>query len=375
MKKNRKKPSSPFIRIKLTAILFPLFAALSLIVVAFTQNLFALEPPSPSLNQKQPFLLPSPYEETDSIVEPIAFANFIYWKFQTQLLYAISGLATDDNKDIPITNSGEMSFVKFGYDPGFKVGLGGKLKHGNWDILSRYTYFSTYASSSQPFFYPTNEDLNTQSKKNDWVVRTHDADLIKPKLQFKIDLSQLDLEIGRRSLLSRFLTIRPYLGIKAFIVDSETKAPFVHIRPNDNNILEWNTAKMHSYSPGFGMRGGFQTSWYFIKQLSLFSNIAYTGGWFYHSCDAVEKVKREGNINKFKNRDQDIHRSILSLISEFMLGVRFETELIKGYYLSFEAAFEQQIWDKNALYIVTEDTPEKLQFSVKGLNLCGHLRF
>ncbi len=123
--------------------------------------------------------------------------------------FAASGLPIQDtNGNLVFPSSrGKTPSPGFNFQPGFKVGAGFKFAHDGWDLYANYTWLN-----------PAEVKASISDSKGDMVGPADPyfgtTTLSNAKNTFKQSFNVLDLELGRQFFLSRFLTLRPYFGLK-----------------------------------------------------------------------------------------------------------------------------------------------------------------
>jgi hypothetical protein len=215
-------------------------------------------------------------------------ADFIYWKMVSDgYQFAAGGVPTNNNGNIGSpTSEGKSPGPDFDFQPGFKVGAGFKFAHDGWDLYANYTWLNPAKIKTQI------------SSPDGHLVGPGDPYLSAPTLlrvkdTFQQSFNTLDLELGRQFFLSRFLTLRPYFGLKAMWIDQHKRdystvfndisnglvggVSSVIVQPG--NTITTLIAKQDVKSWGVGIRGGFAPVWYFMKDFGLYGNFAASCLW------------------------------------------------------------------------------------------------
>ncbi|MCB1107873.1 MAG: hypothetical protein KDK76_07245, partial [Chlamydiia bacterium] len=208
-------------------------------------------------------------------------ADFIYWKAtQAGLEYGMSNVLIGTGSTI--TSRGSTRTPDFGWDPGFKVGLGINLPYDGWDTYVQYTWLQSNGNHSRM----RNSDGNIIPKP--WAGSpdggaSRIGDITEARTRWDFHFHVLDLELGRSYYLSRFLTLRPFAGLKWTWQSQD----WVN-RYNGNNVRVDNspsnvpgTARVsqdHDFW-GVGIRTGLNTNWYIAEHWSIFANGALATVW------------------------------------------------------------------------------------------------
>jgi hypothetical protein len=307
-------------------------------------------------------------------------ADFIWWKAtQDGLTYAMTGaLGTYSAQlvTVPpgITSKGSVKDPDFGWEPGFKVGLGLNLSHDGWDLFAQYTWYQSDQSSStnSPGItnavsapVPTLIALGETRRSADW------------DLHFNV----IDLELGRNFYVSQFLTLRPHAGFKGTWQYQDFDS---RIRPESgfalNNLLipkepqllpvgsVYKSSQDHDLW-GLGVRLGLDTSWYFVKNWSIFARVAWTAMWTHYDVDRKDTVNTgDPNLDiTFVNNNLDNYR--VRYVGELELGLCWEIWFYDdNYHFAIQAGWEEQVWINYGSFIrLYNDANGDL--SLHGLNL------
>jgi len=185
-------------------------------------------------------------------------AEVLYWKSNMGSLdYGIT------SKSTARIERGDAKQPHFDWDWGARLGLGYKLPHDKWDLFLNYTYvqghasgaasgvvFPTYSSGAKaiagiPFF--------AAAAKADW--NTH--------------LNMGDIELGRTCFAGKWLTIRPFMGVRGLLVDQDYTVKY-----RGGTVAPFDTDKVRMDTDfwGVGIRAGVNTLWGLGKGVSLYGN-------------------------------------------------------------------------------------------------------
>ena len=167
--------------------------------------------------------------------------------------------------------SAKLKDLNFDWELGVRVGLGYNIPHDQWDIYLNWLRFYPNAHGeakghdlssvwTNPILIPPNPNpAIANSADGHWNMR----------------LDQLDLELGREFFVSRWLSLRPHLGLRnawirqhytleySFIPDIYTLPPMEDRVSLKNRF--W----------GLGMCAGLDTQWTIKGGWSLYGNAAF----------------------------------------------------------------------------------------------------
>ena len=132
------------------------------------------------------------------------FANVLYWRTSETIDWAFT-IAPNGNFEKTTYKT-----ISFDWDPGFRVGLGYNMHHDQWDTQIAYTWFQTQAK----------EHASGAITSAFLAAR---LSLLEPfhtgKISFDLHYNMFDWDLGRRFLVSKSLSLRPYIGAKGGWID------------------------------------------------------------------------------------------------------------------------------------------------------------
>ena len=136
-------------------------------------------------------------------------ADYIYWTArQNNMQYATTGYTNNNNIS---TSPGSAANLKYTFRTGFKAGLGFSFEHDMWDMAFNYTWVQSnhnkgsihgdQRSGLTPTFSPS---LNLTS--DDYFTNASSS--------WRLHFNVLDWDLGRNFYISKFLSLRPFVGLK-----------------------------------------------------------------------------------------------------------------------------------------------------------------
>lgn len=178
---------------------------------------------------------------------------------------------------------GHVKHPEFDWDWGVRFGLGYKLPHDKWDLFANYTYVHGrahgHAGGGKDVVFPS-------WASNFGGVFPFFADAAKA--HWDMNLNMGDLELGRTCLVSKWLTIRPFLGVRGLVIDQDYTVGYKGgtVAPSDEAKVHLNTDFW-----GAGIRFGANTLWGLGLGFSLYGNgsASLLSGHF--DVKEVEKLK------------------------------------------------------------------------------------
>ena len=260
-------------------------------------------------------------------------ADFIYWTSRMDGLgYAANGVGLAG----PLTTgSGTVKHPDFGWDPGFKVGLGYNLDHDCWDLFAEYTYLRPRDTDSTSTTVAT---LYPLWAGNFTVLQRAMA---TARVSWDYDLNVIDLELGRNYFISRYLTLRPHFGLKGTWQDHEYRTRYTALNPN---TFDYSRTSIDQDYWGVGLRTGLDTVWYFNKYFGIFGDFALSALW--GEFDVHRRDLAATNAGTIVNQT-NIRNQFYSLKSVFEIALGLQADFWfsdDSFHLGLNAGWEMQYW-------------------------------
>ncbi len=335
---------------------------LILFITLLSMRIFAEEPPLPS-ERRFPYLADRPqtlYSNLD------VFANVLYLHVtQTVDMGAIA------NIDNPNMQNHTFKSVTFGWDPGFKVGVGYNMEYDGWDTQFSYTWFRTRTSE---YIQPGSGII----KPSFWGFTTALTEVfISGQLHWNIKFNVLDWSLGRAFWLSRNLSIRPLIGLKGGLIDqtifTNWQNPTIFFPLTTTTLVAMENLKQNFR--GVGPKGGVGSKWvlgnidkFYFSLLGDFEAAFLWGHWKFkdHFEDnfLVTVNTKVANIN------------FGALVIQSLIGIgldfNFRNDLS---HFSFKMGYEIQDW-VSAYQLFDDNTGQhNNDLILQGLNLSFRLDY
>jgi hypothetical protein len=295
-------------------------------------------------------------------------ADFIWWKtYLANMEYAWAGVV--DLVNVPRTESvakGNIKNPDFDFAPGFKVGLGLTFKHDGWDLYGRYTWLNTHSTT------------HTSGAQNVGLVATFAFDglshtalpLTSASVKWEQEFSVIDLELGRNFFISKRLTLRPHVGLKADWIEEEFTDIYSTSFSRGREVGF--TVHRNERVWGIGIRGGLDTVWHFTRSWGLYGDVAVTALWsdFHTTLKGVANSNitnlflEEGIFNTYQKIQQ------VMPVLEAGLGLIYQLWFHQERNLFFaKVGWEGQIWFDYNQIIQPPLAPKCGSLSLQGLTV------
>jgi hypothetical protein len=329
----------------------------------FSEELSTLIADAPS----EPVKAYSPHQNRSQMFDPNAMPNnhalwlngdLLFWKSNMgSLEYGIDSGSNSFIKD------GHVKHPHFEWDWGFRLGLGCKLPHDQWDLFVNYTYVRGHAhghaGGSDAVVFPTWASAFGFTGSSFYAG--------KAKAHWKMTLNMTDLELGRNCFASRWLSIRPFIGIRGLVIDQDYTVKYFGgtVAPSDEDqvLLDidfW----------GVGARMGFDSLWGLGKGFGVYGNgsASLLAGDF----DVQEKEKLEkADLRRFDLKN-DVDNVVAT--ADLALGVQWDYLFSRNrFHFGVKFGWEFNIFfDQNQLFnFLSSKNPGVLSFKDDDLTFHG----
>jgi hypothetical protein len=240
------------------------------------------------------------------------------------------------------TLKGHVINPDFNWDWGFRLGLGYKLPHDKWDLFLNYTYVHGNAhkqagAGSGAIYGGYAVLFGLDVPKSSYAHSTH--------AHWNMNLNMADLELGRNCIIGKWLSIRPFLGVRGLVIQQHYNISYSggNAFPHDEQKVS-----MRNDFWGVGLRMGFNSLWGLGCGFSVFGNGAA-------SLLAGQFDIRQRNHMEHKNVDlvhitDDGHQNVVAT-AEIALGLQWDRFFCNDRYhfgvnlgWEFNAFFDQNQW-------------------------------
>jgi hypothetical protein len=192
-------------------------------------------------------------------------ASFIYWNPYQENMEL--GIVSDTSEADIYTLNGQFIDLDFQYKPGFQIGLGTSLDHGNWDLFLQYTWFRSTQRENVSLDISGNEVLYPKWEIPDTTSPTYFAG----NEHWRLQMDLLDFELGKDICITPVLSFHTFIGARAAWIRQRLKTEYLNETTGlllNNNIFI--TQRTHSW--GLGPRFGLKSLWTLGQGIRLFGN-------------------------------------------------------------------------------------------------------
>lgn len=284
--------------------------------------------------------------------------ELLFWKANMgSLEYGIDSDSPNSIKD------GHVKHPHFEWDLGFRLGLGCKLPHDKWDLFVNYTHVhghaKGHAGGGDDIVFPTWASASGFSGESFYANEA--------KAHWKTHLNMADLELGRNCFASKWLSIRPFIGVRGLVIDQDYTVKYFGgtVAPLDEDKVVLNTDFW-----GVGLRAGFDSLWGLGRGFGIYGN--GSASLLAADFDVHEKEK----LKKADLRRLDIKSDVDNVVTtaDLALGLQWDYLFSQDHFhFGIKFGWEFNIFfDQNQLFnFLSSKDPRVLNFKKDDLTFHG----
>lgn len=217
----------------------------------------------------------------------------------------------------------KVKHLDFDYDPGFRLGIDFDTPYDGWDLGLFWTRLFSKGSKSSSV--SGNKELfasQVNPRLPEFLTGNPAAEPIYAQMygHLKIHLNQLDLDLGREFFVSKYLTLRPHMGLRTTWIRQFLKTDYNSgIAAGALPAMPDIDIRQKNKWWGIGLEGGLDTVWMLGKGFSFYGSIA--GAIEYGFQKVISKQASEAGI-EFEN-ERDSQRNSHPIL-DLQLGLRWD---------------------------------------------------
>jgi hypothetical protein len=234
-------------------------------------------------------------------------AEALFWQANVGSLdYGVTSHSTTQ------VTHGRVKHPHFDWDFGGRLGLGYILPHDKWDLFANYTYVHGrahgHAGGSDEVVFPS------------WASNFNGTNPFfanSAKAHWSMNLNMGDLELGRTCAVSKWLTIRPFVGVRGLVIDQAYRVVYSGgtVAPSDEDSVHLDTDFW-----GVGIRFGANTLWGLGRGFSIYGN--GSGSLLSGHFDVKEKEKLKIADLHILNAKRDVDN--VAATADLGLGIQWD---------------------------------------------------
>ena len=234
---------------------------------------------------------------------------------------------------------GKVLNPDFDWKWGFRVGIGYNTPHDGWDLYLNWVRFTTHSHkeySVNPAAIIPRDALYASTGSNSANGPT--TNIHEAENHWHLKLNLLDLEMGREFFVSKWLTLRPFVGVRSAWIDQKID--------NDYKFETSVGATETAYSIdqrcrfwGLGVRSGLNTLWSLGCGWGIYGNAAISllPGRFHIRYDQDSTTAAVTTEHDSKD-----HLNVARAVTDLALGLRWDKLTCDdAYHIAIRVGFEQ----------------------------------
>lgn len=212
------------------------------------------------------------------------------------------------------------------WNAGCRVGIGYNTPHDGWDLSATWLHFNTHAK----------ERGKADSDEVLWPTLTHPDEAIaggpqigssafqKSKARWTMNLNQIDLDLGREFYVSKWLSLRPHVGMRTAWLNQKLNVKYNRTSNLDGTFNSGidDHIEMRTDFWGLGLETGLDTQWGLGSGWSIYGNAAFAFLYGFHEPDREDELSFG---TKFDWVDMDWSFRTTRAIADLQLGLRWDS--------------------------------------------------
>ncbi len=286
-------------------------------------------------------------------------ADLLYMKAEENgLTYGIENCGSSEN----ILN-GKMKDPHFKWDFGFRVGVGYNLPHDGWDLYLDWTRLYSRAHASESDEVPS---TIFATWANPQITGFNDIKCNEADAHWRLHLNVVDLELGREFFTSKWLTLRPFIGLRGawihqrYHVEYEDGSFFINNEGEELEDAEDGELdiRMKNNYWGVGLRGGLNTLWGLCGGWSIYGDLAISLLYGRFHVRQAENFIATGSDTKENQLYVDHGFTSGRAVTDLGLGLRWDHSFCDcNYHFGIQAGYEHHMFfGQNQLNRFVDDT-------------------
>ncbi|MBI2742738.1 MAG: hypothetical protein HYX48_02335 [Chlamydiales bacterium] len=244
---------------------------------------------------------------------------------------------------VPAANgatSGSAVNFKSKWNVGFRVGVGYNMAHDGWDVALNWARSNSHNKTSdenecgcvsevfQPVYYPKDYDAN-QLTLPPYVTEAQAK-------YWRTNLNLVDLELGREFFVSKWMTVRPHVGLRYMNLRQKQRFEY----EGGNFLTAYNAVGVGDVLPGatedfvflknnfwgIGLRAGLDSTWGLGAGVSIYGKLALSALWGKFKLSQSHTLRTsatEGTTASLSNFRDTLH--VTRPMADLAIGLRYDT--------------------------------------------------
>ena len=267
---------------------------------------------------------------------------------------------SDQNSAATPLDHSSVENPHFEYEWGFRLGVGYNMKHDGWDLYGNWTHIDMESH---------HEEEGVDSDDFLWPVWIHPASpfagysVNEAEAHWKMHLNIADLDLGREFFTSKWLTLRPHVGLRSAWIKQRYDVDYEEFY-NSSNVLSANEVDvdMRNNYWGLGPKFGIDTQWGLGSGWSIFGDASFSLLYGFFHTYFHELDRGLNNIGVPYAAVNNSYRQSVA-ITDLQLGLRWDHMFDKDHYhFGLQAGWEHHMFFSQNQMTRFVDNAEKGNF-------------
>jgi hypothetical protein len=259
--------------------------------------------------------------------------------------------------------------LEFGWDWGFRAGIGYNMVHDQWDTMLYYTWFHTKKAGDVGSVGTAFDQVYAQN-----IPNLNDASYSHGEISWSIHYSTIDWDLGRPYYVSKCLTFRPHVGLKGAWIEQHVHGSFDQVvgAPRTGTTGGTDTFKKKNNFWGVGPTIGLNTNWAFGSLgkhgFGMFGDVC--GAMMYGHFDISDRTSTTNASSNTTTQfgsaasTAEVHftnanRDLMSSMMQFAIGLSWDTNFNNDRcHFCLRLGYELQQWFRQNQMITVHDTDD-----------------
>jgi hypothetical protein len=265
-------------------------------------------------------------------VDLFVFGDLLFWRANENGL----GYVIENKMSTSTLRDGRLKDPNFDWDFGYRVGLGYNIPRDGWDVTADWTHFSTTASNSElapvgGALFPIwqSPDLNFAS-----------TNLTQASTFWRLRLNEIDLALGREFFVSKWLTLRPFMGLRTAWLRQKFNVTYTGTNIFGLTGAMSDKIQMKNRFWGIGLLGGLDTQWGLGAGFSIYGDLGLSMLRGHFRINQDETVQ---TLNTVLTHLRERLRAT-RVITDLALGLRWDQVFADCFRVMLQAGWEDHVF-------------------------------
>ncbi|MGE5195843.1 MAG: Lpg1974 family pore-forming outer membrane protein [Anaerolineae bacterium] len=257
-----------------------------------------------------------------------------------------------------ILDESETKEPKHKWEVGFRAGVGYVFDHDGWDAYLNWTHFRNRTSRDEDADTTNSSEVLLALWSDTPTTAGHTLLAQEIETEWKLELDLIDLELGREFYTSKWLCIRPHMGVRGANIRQRYEIEYLGTSldtlQTTSNVSD--EVRMKNYFDGIGVRGGLNSMWTVGSGWSIYGNFAMSILYGYFKTKVKEEIRPVINAAEIDVLELERHFRTSRAVLDLALGLQYDhTFLHANTHLAVSLGWEHHMFfNQNQLWRVTK---------------------